>query len=301
LKALLHIAPNGTNIYSYSYLDAVNQLPTDIEFVQLSTTAYSSTNPSAGQYARFTTNFNSTYSFKLPAAKKGGIPSVPFTTSPEVGGVLLSKGLISSLPLVGHNVNTDNYVQIKISGPNGTYFIPGLRFQLNNVTTKYFLSLKGTGDHGIDIGGPINSLTELVHKIVGGGGGSALSDKLGDSAHGFGSIPGVGPVICGLTASSCKSDNITATTSAAASQSTSPSGNLSNSTLSSNSSSPSSSDDTAGKSSSGGALSGLLGGGSSKSDTSSSPSTPDDSAAAAQPSTSAASSGGFLNKLKPVV
>lgn len=212
LAAILHIAPNGTDIFAYSYIDAVNVLPSEVEFVQLSTSVYNADNVAGGEQARFTKNFNASNPFVLPAAITTNKPSVNYTTSPEIRNVLLSQGLLASLPLVGHNVNTDNYVQINVKGPNGTYFIPGLHYIENNVSTTYFLSPNGTGDHGIDIDG-VRNLTDMIQKVIDGGLGGALVSGLRalnpvDPASIFqGLTGGVSKMICGIAGGLCGPSN----------------------------------------------------------------------------------------------
>lgn len=178
LGSVLGLTTNNGSVYAYSYIDSVNDLPAEISFVQLSTSITDATDPSAGQYARFTFDFTSATPYVLPAAKTTNEPTVPYTTSPEITNILLSKGLFASLPLVGHNVNTDNYVQVNLSGPNGTFFIPGLHYIEDNINTTYFLSLTGTGDSGIPISG-LGNLTDLLNDIIGGGGLTDLLNALG--------------------------------------------------------------------------------------------------------------------------
>jgi hypothetical protein len=153
LAKIVGVPVPASQQYVYVFLDAVNDLPSQISFVQLSSTVRDTTNPNGPIYAQFTMDFSN--SFILPAATTTNQPSTPLTTSPQINNVLLTQGLAGSLSLVGHNLNTDNYVQVDLSAPgaNGgdAFRIPGLHYQENNINTTYFLSA-GAGDAGVMFG-----------------------------------------------------------------------------------------------------------------------------------------------------
>ena len=212
IAILLGLAPPGTGVYVYAYLDAVNQLPSEIEFVRLTSSILDTTDPGAGEYARFELDFNSANAFVLPAAVTTGQPSVPSTTSPEVPNILLTKGLLASLALLGHNLNVINRIRLNLNGPNGTYFIPGLQYIENNIDTDYYLTAGSSGDNlGLPLDG-VGSILDLLNLLTG--------DLLGDLIDGlsgldpgntvgiFQSIGGLGQVGEGIQGVLCTAGDL---------------------------------------------------------------------------------------------
>lgn len=220
IAILLGLAPPGTGVYVYAYLDAVNQLPSEIDFVRLTSSILDATDPGAGEYARFELDFNAANAFRLPAAVTTGQPSVPSTTSPEVPNILLSKGLLASLGLIGHNLNVINRIRLNLNGPNGTYFIPGLQYIENNIDTDYYLTAGTSGD---TLGLPIDalgSLLDLLNLLTGDLLGD-LIDALGaldpsNKAGLFQSIGGLAQVGQGIQGVLCTAGDLTAKVGASA-------------------------------------------------------------------------------------
>jgi hypothetical protein len=130
--------------YAYAYIDSVNDLPLEIDFVQLSSTIYSSNDPNGVIYGQFSHNFTSPYT--LPAAHSTNDPSAASTTSPEIQKIYLPQGVLGSLPILGVPLNVDNYVQVNLNGPNGVFNVPGLHYIEDSVQTNIYFSPAETGD-----------------------------------------------------------------------------------------------------------------------------------------------------------
>lgn len=160
------IIKGGGNVYVYSFIDFRNDLPSGLDFHRITTFIKDATDPDAGEYARLEVNFGQGGEdpFTLPPAPSTNHPDVDSTTAPIFPNILLPKGLLGSVPLIGHNLNLENYIRVDLTGPNGSYYLPGLHYVQNNVPTKYFI---GTGeDAGIEIDA-LGSLLDILNKLTG--------------------------------------------------------------------------------------------------------------------------------------
>lgn len=79
--------------------------------------------------------------FVLPPATSTGNPDGVHTT-PEIPNVLLARGLVASLGILGSNLDFYLGITAKVGGDNG-YTIPYLHYQEIDVETQYTLSFLG--------------------------------------------------------------------------------------------------------------------------------------------------------------
>ncbi|UZJ54482.1 hypothetical protein CBS101457_003802 [Exobasidium rhododendri] len=177
LGGILNPTAANASVYAYGYIDAVNDLPVQLEFVQLDTSVSNTKDPSQGVYSRLSHTFTKEDPFILPAADVKGQPSVPFTTSPMIPHMLLTKGLLGSLSLVPNNVDTSNVVQANLVGPNGTFFLPGLHYKENDVNTTYYITNNTSGDNGgLELNQVVGGLKGLLSLLD----GETLTSMLGN-------------------------------------------------------------------------------------------------------------------------
>lgn len=122
----------------------------------------------------FDFDFTGASAFTLPAAISTGNPSKNPVTSPKVTNILLTKGLLGSLPLIGDHLNIANVIQATI---DGQYFVPGLKYEQHNIETKYLIG--AGGDEGIEINA-LGALNQILEALLGNASLATLQTVLGD-------------------------------------------------------------------------------------------------------------------------
>ncbi|PWN53595.1 hypothetical protein IE53DRAFT_140447 [Violaceomyces palustris] len=135
--------------------DAKNEIDTDlfIETVQVSAKSTGST-PQDASNPDARVSYTFTNQFRVPAKGTG-------TTPNKVPNVVLPKGLLGSLGVIGKNL--DLYTQIGVAvGPSqgGGYQIPALNYNEINIPTTYYID-------GTIISFPITGLTDLLNLLQG--------------------------------------------------------------------------------------------------------------------------------------
>lgn len=286
-------------------ITAQNALDTNLYLVGLQTSA-----KRAGEQPKDATDPDAqvTYTFPTPFA----VPSKGTAKSGRVPNVILPKGLIRSLPVIGSNLDIYNNLPVRL-GPSASdsYLAPGLNYNEFNIPTNYFIDAGGIpiplapvtaiGDllgqligAGLDIAGVIDQL--LSGGLLNGNTAQALSDTgkavvctLSKTVNGL-TLGLLNPVLQGAGCPGASSSSAVASSTASASGATAAAASVVNSATSAVASGVS-----AGASAVSGIVNGatsavgaLLGGGNSATPTS----TP--AAAAATPATSSSGGGGVL-------
>lgn len=138
-------------------LTARNELGTNLYITALQTSA-----KIAGTKPVDANNPDARVSFTFPTAFS--VPAKGTSSSVRVPNVVLPKGLLASLPVIGQNLDLYNNLPVRI-GPSvdDSYLAPGLNYIELNVDTAYSLDLAGLI---IPIGGPIRTLEELLNTIL---------------------------------------------------------------------------------------------------------------------------------------
>ncbi len=140
---------------------AINQLNTNLYLVALQTSA-----KRTGETPRDATNPDARVSYTFP---NGGF-EIPVggaeVTSPRVPNVVLPKGLIASLPVIGQNLDIYNNLPVRIGPSVGdSYLVPGLNYNEFNIPTDYALSFGGVN---IPLG-PVEDILGLLNQIAAAG------------------------------------------------------------------------------------------------------------------------------------
>ena len=146
-------------------------------FTNKATTVTSYEKPQDGPYAMFDFDFTGASAFTLPAAISTGNPSKNPVTSPKVTNILLTKGLVGSLPLIGDHLNIANVIQATI---DGQYFVPGLKYEQHNIETKYLIGFGG--DSGIEINA-LGALNQILEVLLGNASLATLQTVIGDLSN----------------------------------------------------------------------------------------------------------------------
>ncbi|CDR88214.1 uncharacterized protein SPSC_03875 [Sporisorium scitamineum] len=153
-----------------------NQLQTGLYIVALQTTA-----KIAGSQPRDASSPDAqvSYTFPTPFGVGGGGTA----TSGRVPNVVLPKGLLDSLPVIGKNLDIYNRIPVRLGpSPGDSYLAPGLEYDELDIPTQYF----------IDLGGilipldPVESITGLLNQLLGAGADltNILGGLLGNLAQG---------------------------------------------------------------------------------------------------------------------
>ncbi|SPO24995.1 probable conserved hypothetical Ustilago-specific protein [Ustilago trichophora] len=157
-------------------ITAQNALDTNLYIVGLQTSA-----KAAGSTPKDASNPDAqvTYTFPSPF----GVPSKGTAKSPRVPNVVLPKGLLASLPVIGRNLDIYNNLPVRIGPSAGdSYLVPGLNYNEFNIDTKYFIDLGGI-PIPLD---PVQTITDLLGQVAGAGADltQILGGLLGNLAQG---------------------------------------------------------------------------------------------------------------------
>ncbi|MCO5588347.1 hypothetical protein L7F22_042302 [Adiantum nelumboides] len=172
--------------YADAYVDFNNDLPSGLLFKEIYTNIFSAgTND---QYATFTNVYNGFSDGN--AANSGTIvinPKTPKTTG-RIKDILLQKGVVGSLPLIGKSLKLENVIQLdlfKAGDQSSQYFVPGLKYNQDQVCTKYFITAEP--DPKDD-----NGVLELGDSCGGGGLGGFPAALLNDVGQLLGLLNSLG-------------------------------------------------------------------------------------------------------------
>ncbi|CEH17102.1 Protein of unknown function DUF3712 [Ceraceosorus bombacis] len=177
-----------------SVLTSINDLPVILDIERVQGKIYNTNDPpGAQQYADLDHTFNAVYS--LPAATATKQPSSPGTKSERISGIVLTRGLLASLPLIGKNVDVVTTIRAGVRGDSGEYTVPSLEYTLRNIETNYFIDLLG-----VPI--PINALGDILDVLNGLTGGllNQFLDAIGrlttPQQNDLKAITGLSNVVC---------------------------------------------------------------------------------------------------------
>ncbi|TKY86943.1 hypothetical protein EX895_004231 [Sporisorium graminicola] len=137
-----------------------NGIPTNLFLVSLQGSA-----KVAGSQPRDASNPDArvSYTFASPL----GVAAGGTVKTPRIPGVVLPKGLIASLGVIGKNVDLYTSLGVRIGQTAGdSYFAPGLNYAQLDVKSLYFLDIGGLI---IPIPSEISSITDLLGLITGHG------------------------------------------------------------------------------------------------------------------------------------
>ncbi|KAJ1033702.1 hypothetical protein NDA13_001683 [Ustilago tritici] len=157
-------------------LSAQNVLDTNLYIVALQTVA-----KIAGSTPRDASNADARVSYTFPTPFV--VPSKGTANSVRVPDVVLAKGLLASLPVIGKNLDIYNNLPIRF-GPSASdsYLTLGLNYNEYNIPTAYSISLGGLN---IPLN-PAETIEELLGQIIGAGVnlGGTLTGLLNNLAEG---------------------------------------------------------------------------------------------------------------------
>lgn len=141
-------------------LSAQNQVNTNLFVVALQTSA-----KIAGSKPVDASNPDARVSYTFPTPYE--IPAGGSSTSGRITGVVLPKGLLASLGVIGQNLDLYNNLPVRVGPSVGdSYLAPGLDYTELNVPTSYSIDIAGIT---IPIGGVVRSLEDLLGLILGAG------------------------------------------------------------------------------------------------------------------------------------
>ncbi|KAJ1032418.1 hypothetical protein NDA16_000444 [Ustilago loliicola] len=157
-------------------LSAQNVLDTNLYIVALQTSA-----KIAGSTPRNANDPDAAVSYTFPTPFT--VPSKGTTNSVRVPSVVLPKGLLRSLPVIGRNLDIYNNLPIRLGPSAGdSYLAPGLNYNEYDVPTTYSISIGGI-NIPLD---PVATIEELLGQIIGAGVnlGDTLTNLLTQLAQG---------------------------------------------------------------------------------------------------------------------
>lgn len=157
-------------------LTAQNQLQTNLYIVALQTSA-----KIAGSTPRDASNPDAMVSYTFPSPF--GVNAGGSATSPRVPDVVLPKGLLQSLPVIGKDLDIYNRIPVRLGPSVGdSYLAPALEYNELNIKTDYFIDL-GLGIIPLN---PVETIAELLGQIINTGADltNILGGLLGNLAQG---------------------------------------------------------------------------------------------------------------------
>lgn len=148
------------NIYVYAYLTAINDIPSALEITHIEGPVYDAEQP---DFLLATIDTVDGFQFNLPKAIATSQPDGEHE-SPEVRRIKLETSLVSALGHL-HPLNVKITITTGISGPNGQYIIPSVKYEQHNIPATYYLAFGETGKAGIPING-LSGLGDLINTIL---------------------------------------------------------------------------------------------------------------------------------------
>jgi len=134
----------------------LNDLPVNLAITKIDAQIQKTGTNDQPSYAQFDHDFNPAY--MLPAAVATNQPSGGPVASEKIPNILLNRGLLASLDILGSNLDLYLLITVNVGSDDGGYTIPGLQYQQINVPTTYDVSLLGETLGDVVSGGALLSL-----------------------------------------------------------------------------------------------------------------------------------------------
>lgn len=148
------------DIYVYAYLTAINDIPSALRITHIEGPVYDAEDPT---FLLATLDTVDGFQFNLPKAIRTSQPDGQHK-SPEVRHIKLETSLLQALGHL-HPLNVKITITTGISGPNGEYIIPSVKYEQHNIPANYYLAFGETGEAGLPLNG-ISGPGELITTIL---------------------------------------------------------------------------------------------------------------------------------------